>query len=877
MDIEKILSMYEDDYNPSSTVQGPRNMYAGGQLVSNTVDGSRPGYNGKPLYQTVEGQPHIRRHPVSKKYLVNRGVMRDGKTTHQYKGGIDDLDEAIKIRDTFVKDLPVETTAETNIRTKKGKGTLVDPKELQKAAKWFYKRGEISSPNYLDLKEAELKKVYTNVSRGATPGKFSKTTIFDPLKKSAQNKILKQFPDADFDLWKKGFNSKADPQAFAAVDEFIKRGYKPAFHNVENLPKKTQKLIVEAFGKEATDAGIELKFGPGRKFGVTPKENKQLSTMIQNFIQNTGKEYPYAFSFEKPENWVIQQMHRASKNNPAYKVLRNDAGKIIGASENGVEYYHANSKIGNTITNHTEAPKISKFVSVAKNAKANIPESLMRMFPEGFDTNLLREDRAYNDLLQWLDNSKGRRITANAINVHHAGAGGVGGNPALAKDLQLLTRQDNITAEVIKNEIVNNNFSRVQELKDKGIRLNVGGKEYGAGVETAEQGLKRIETQAGTQLRERLKTDSELNDFKNFLKKDLIKLCSRKGSASGGRIGFNTAGAVTGTVACGAKALDDGLTTGKWESPEKANIAKEVLKKAGKGGIGARLLSELFGPVALASIPLFEAGIAGYDTITSGTPFKEAVNKTLLSPLLGDKWKANPETLQKKDILKMSDGPEKEMLIKHWGNIENLNRVMGNYKKKYNLEQDKEQYEIVDMMGYGDKGASAAQAQKQIEDIKKKIAEDNAQGKNYNVLTAAADDPYAKGLVESKEGELLASRDANSWASRMFGTENPYYSSSNYRGKVDPDKIAAMKAKGPTYDQLNKWSPGANQDKGKYSRDEIIKFLGTVPDIEITDENVDFLQTKLNANYFRDVLKQPGMLGTQHSEGGIASLNVNKK
>jgi hypothetical protein len=33
MDIEAILEMYEDDYNPSSTVPGPRNMYAGGQLV----------------------------------------------------------------------------------------------------------------------------------------------------------------------------------------------------------------------------------------------------------------------------------------------------------------------------------------------------------------------------------------------------------------------------------------------------------------------------------------------------------------------------------------------------------------------------------------------------------------------------------------------------------------------------------------------------------------------------------------------------------------------------------------------------------------------------------------------------------------------------
>ena len=44
MDIEAILEMYEDDYNPSSTVPGPRNMYAGGQLVQPSADGSRPGY-----------------------------------------------------------------------------------------------------------------------------------------------------------------------------------------------------------------------------------------------------------------------------------------------------------------------------------------------------------------------------------------------------------------------------------------------------------------------------------------------------------------------------------------------------------------------------------------------------------------------------------------------------------------------------------------------------------------------------------------------------------------------------------------------------------------------------------------------------------------
>ena len=33
--------------------QEPRNMYAGGQLVRNTVDGSRPGYSGTPVEDNI--------------------------------------------------------------------------------------------------------------------------------------------------------------------------------------------------------------------------------------------------------------------------------------------------------------------------------------------------------------------------------------------------------------------------------------------------------------------------------------------------------------------------------------------------------------------------------------------------------------------------------------------------------------------------------------------------------------------------------------------------------------------------------------------------------------------------------------------------------
>ena len=41
--IEKIK---RENEGPRITIQEPRNMYAGGQLVQNTADGSRPGYAG---------------------------------------------------------------------------------------------------------------------------------------------------------------------------------------------------------------------------------------------------------------------------------------------------------------------------------------------------------------------------------------------------------------------------------------------------------------------------------------------------------------------------------------------------------------------------------------------------------------------------------------------------------------------------------------------------------------------------------------------------------------------------------------------------------------------------------------------------------------
>ena len=103
---------------------------------------------------------------------------------------------------------------------------------------------------------------------------------------------------------------------------------------------------------------------------------------------------------------------------------------------------------------------------------------------------------------------------------------------------------------------------------------------------------------------------------------------------------------------------------------------------------------------------------------------------------------------------------------------------------------------------------------------------------------------------------------------------------SSYTGEVLPERIKAMEAEGPSYKPGKygnvDFNPGIAKNKRTYSREEIIDFLEQ-NNLDYTDKGVDKVQLGLNSEYFKDVLKQPGMLGTQYSEGGIASLNVNKK
>ena len=76
-------------------------------------------------------------------------------------------------------------------------------------------------------------------------------------------------------------------------------------------------------------------------------------------------------------------------------------------------------------------------------------------------------------------------------------------------------------------------------------------------------------------------------------------------------------------------------------------LATQILK-VGRSLGSAFTLSGLFGPAAIAFTVAAEAGIVGYDMLTTGKTFKEAIGDSLFNYALGEKTKIDPHKVNKK-------------------------------------------------------------------------------------------------------------------------------------------------------------------------------------------------------------------------------------
>ena len=144
---------------------------------------------------------------------------------------------------------------------------------------------------------------------------------------------------------------------------------------------------------------------------------------------------------------------------------------------------------------------------------------------------------------------------------------------------------------------------------------------------------------------------------KEVLNQNLGTLGCPKGlpAASGGRIKFSKG---SSCVIKGKKRLEQIILKGGGNKVE--NSLAEGILKAGKGLKGVFALKGLLGPAALAFEAAIESGFVGYDMLSKGKTFKEAIGDSLFNYALGPKLKIDSK--KERDKRFRAEGmSEKEM------------------------------------------------------------------------------------------------------------------------------------------------------------------------------------------------------------------------
>jgi len=146
------------------------------------------------------------------------------------------------------------------------------------------------------------------------------------------------------------------------------------------------------------------------------------------------------------------------------------------------------------------------------------------------------------------------------------------------------------------------------------------------------------------------------------------------GKSAGGRIKFNKG---TTCAIKGRDILEKGLANGFKKSD--VGLAQKILgtSKFLKDAVSLR---GLFGPAALAFTVAAEAGFVGYDMLTSGKSFKEAIGASVFNSLLGDKTKI--DEVEERDKRMVAEGMTPEQM----GKIKYMESMMGDMQQGFDLD-----------------------------------------------------------------------------------------------------------------------------------------------------------------------------------------------
>ena len=428
---------------PRNMDQEPRNMYANGQLVSNTVDGSRPGYSGlggdkipksvlnkgaqyfyKVDYDNLKDDKELTKE--KKRSKIYSKINDYGKRTGDYKF-------VVKTQET-----PLSKTDQAKI--------LKQYPEAKFGSKRKYGFAP-TDPEY----QSVFKYVKDNFKTPYEGG------MFKSLPKYSQKELIEAFPEVDFN--------------FDRNIEFSTKGSQFSKYGVPVTHPKYAK-ISKYFAKSKP-----WKY----KFDLRSPEGWMMSQMERASAQGNTEYKP-----------ITKNGKPIAKGNP-----------MIGIEHNGEKY---NMKTITDHPDFNNTKKYWNIADKTSRKYLTQFDNLATLLPEGFDPAKIQLNDLLQ-FIGDKDGVKGLNRAKRAIELHHEyGVKNktTGSYQLLRQDVNLLANTAN---NLIKKGDLSNIEKGAAEALAKGVRLNVDGVKYGPEKVSATGDIKNILTGAETELKSFTKKD----------------------------------------------------------------------------------------------------------------------------------------------------------------------------------------------------------------------------------------------------------------------------------------------------------------------------------------------------------------------------------
>ena len=887
-DIEEILYTFEDDYNPSSMVPGPRNMYAQGQLVQPNADGSRPGYNGR------------KNKKIS--YDKENKIIKEYNTylSDEVKSG--NMSKSLGFK-SWLRENKTPTVFEKTYNAWSKKLLNVKPASVTDAKvgllKTFVERANEQG------QFVEKKKLLELIGRTQTPGVAEKNVYIENILKEINK--LESREDKVYKAFNRLFNNEL---VFVTDPEFYKK-----FPSDKEAGSITRMLIQETGLTGPTirkHRATWKKDGSKVPFFNTKKGKEQLS-IIEHMNLKMGKVGEATFDgfnfndlMEYGSNSKKGKMfYKSATGSDFYKDPNNVVRDFV------VRHFDHNSKFGdksklikvfkkgtNTEVKYEAGKRLIDFDFTYKGKRYGSNELAKEYlkWTRGENTpfsEVYNNHKSYTDFLRKPVNTGDPSVKNigdlfklaghKGMAIEHGSLGGVAEEPF--KNLKLLSSRANselgtilqyykkfpnvqklLVDEFVKELPVNENYidalakNEIKIAKDmlkngnttipmtynqaaKNVLTNRNIKNF-----SPEELLTVSKSAFGPEIGYKTFVGVEPERFENInTKKQLTKMLADLGcpkslqKASGGRIKYSKG---TSCPTKGREIIEKGLKNG-FKNKNQQVLAEGILK-SGRFLKDAVSLRGLFGPAALAFTAAAEAGIVGYDMLASGKSFREAVGDSIFNYALGDKTKIDSDEEFMKRLKNIKVGPQG---YQRMGEAE-IGKMMA-FKS------------ALDDINYG------GDLYKQLNTItenRKQIDSNPEDAFNQNAFQLDLDRQEDKVRADIRDFNKVGTPD------KLLGVD--------YEGGAKATELANLLVKqdqlkdAGTAGVLPKIDEGVarNLKQTKYGIENLFKgptgYEGAVP------SEMSYIMSKIknepDNNY--------GLFGpAQLMEGGIASLNVNKK